>query len=110
LHPADLFELIRRHLAIDKAEQASVYNVGGGVDVSVSLAELTEVCREIVGRSVPVTSDAGTAAVDVPLYISDYSRIASLTGWRPERGVETIISDIFSWIRQNESELRGIFI
>jgi CDP-paratose 2-epimerase len=108
LHPADLFALMERHIDVIDKHSGSVHNVGGGAEISVSLAELTALCQKIVGTKVPITRRADTAAVDVPLYISDCGRISSALGWRPNRDVETIVSDIFSWIRDNESDLRLI--
>jgi len=110
LHPSDLFDLIEKHLQLVDRQPGRVYNVGGGPDVSVSLTELTDLCRKIVGRTVTVTKRPETAAYDVPLYVSDCSRIASAVKWRPARGVEVIVTDIVDWIRENESELRTIFV
>jgi CDP-paratose 2-epimerase len=110
LHPSDLFDLIEKHLQLVDRQPGCVYNVGGGADISVSLAELTALCRKIVGRTVPVTKRPETAGYDVPLYISDCSRISSAVKWRPTRGVEAIVSEIVDWIRENESELRTIFV
>ena len=107
LHPADLFELISLKSA--NCKPRGVYNVGGGLEVSSSLAELTTLCAEIVGNKVPIGSSAESSTVDIPLFISDSRRISSDTGWRPRRSVEVIVSDIFNWIRTNEAELRPIF-
>ena len=106
LHPADLFELIMKS---GNLRPGAVYNAGGGQEISVSLAELTDLCRTVVGKNVRIGSVAESTGVDVPLYISDCRRIVSDTGWRPTRSVETIVSDIFDWIRSNESILRPLF-
>ncbi len=110
LHPSDLFDLVEKHLQLVDRQPGCVYNVGGGVDNSVSLAELTALCQKIVGRTVPVMQRPDTAGYDVPLYISDCSRISSAVKWRPVRGIEAIVSEIADWIRENESELRTIFL
>ncbi len=109
LHPLDLFDLINSHFDMIDQNPGQVYNVGGGSSISTSLAELTTLCQEIVGRAVPAGTRPETSPVDVPLYISDCSRISTAAGWKPARGVEVIVSDIFNWIRENESELRTIF-
>jgi CDP-paratose 2-epimerase len=110
LHPSDLFDLIDQHLDLVDKDPGGVYNVGGGPAISVSLAELTALCQTIVGITVPVTGRPDTTAVDIPLYISDCGRISAAAGWRPSRNMETIVSDIFNWIRENESDLRPIFV
>ena len=107
LHPADLFELI--NLETTDCTPGAVYNVGGGLEISTSLAELTELCRSIVEKRVSIGSTAESSAVDIPLFITDSRRMLSVVRWRPSRGVEVIVSDIFNWIRLNETALRPIF-
>ena len=107
LHPSDLFELI--NIESTPCRPGAIYNVGGGQEISISLAELTDLCRNIVGATVPIGSTPESAAVDIPLFISDSRRITSDTSWHPRRGVEVIVSDIFNWIRANETALRPIF-
>lgn len=109
LHPADLFDLIQLQLARVDAWKADVYNVGGGREISFSLAELTSLCREITGRSVPVESVPETTAVDIPLYISDNARVTADYGWKPNRGVKTIVADIHDWILANRESLQKVF-
>ena len=86
-----------------------LFNVGGGLEVSVSLRELTEVCREVVGGEVPVTSNPETSPVDIPFYVSDAGRVRERFGWRPERGVRAIVSEIHQWLGANEAALRPLF-
>lgn len=109
LHPADLFSLIRKQL--DKIDSCSgeIFNVGGGYEISTSLFELTTLCQEILGRKVPVNEDPRTSPVDIPLYISDYSKAAHRFDWRPERSLRTIVEDITRWIDANEAQLKSIF-
>lgn len=109
LHPSDLFELIRKHCVLEERRYGRIYNVGGGSEISVSLAELTPLCRKVVGKNVPVTSRVETAEVDIPLFISDNRRISAEVGWRPTKNVEFIVNDTLNWIRENEAELRPIF-
>lgn len=109
LHPDDLFALLRRQLASSDNWSGEVYNVGGGRACSTSLLELTELCRTVVGNNVPVTADAATAAVDIPLFIADTRCAEQEFGWQPERDVNMIVSDIADWLRQNEAQLAPLF-
>ncbi|MDQ3685594.1 MAG: GDP-mannose 4,6-dehydratase, partial [Acidobacteriota bacterium] len=109
LHPLDLFSLIERQLA--KIEQCSgeIFNVGGGLEVSTSLLELSALCREVIGHQVPIKENPETSPVDIPLYISDYRKAAAAFDWQPRRRVRDIVGDIFRWIKENEAPLRAIF-
>ena len=44
----------------------AVYNVGGGRSGCVSLLELSHLCSERAGRSIPIGSNPDTSAADVP--------------------------------------------
>lgn len=106
LHPADLFALIEKQLDRSNGE---IYNVGGGLAGSVSLRELTTLCREIGGNDVAVGSNPATSPVDVPYYVSDHTKATNAFDWTPTRTPRDIMTDIAGWIRGNEDELRGLF-
>lgn len=109
LHPTDLFDLIQLQLADAEAMKGDVFNVGGGRANAVSLRELTDICRAATQREIPIASDATTSPVDVPLYISDNSRVENRFSWRPRQNVATIVEDIVRWLHEDEAELRPLF-
>ena len=109
LHPLDLVDLLSRQLEEPKHWNGEPFNAGGGRLISASLAELTNICRNIVGKSLSIGSTEQTERVDVPLYLTDYGRALKLFGWQPKRDIKSIISEIFEWIRSNEELLRPIF-
>ena len=109
LHPDDLFEVLNYQIAhLDKLN-GECFNIGGGMEVSTSLYELTKVCAEITGNEIKMGSDPETAKVDIPLYVSDYSKFQKLSSIAPRKNVVAIMNDIFSWIKENESTLRPFF-
>ena len=80
---------------------------GGGREVSLSLREATELCREPTGREVPLASVAEPRPQDPGVYISDCARLFGLTDWRPRRDARETMSDTFDWILANERSLRS---
>jgi CDP-paratose 2-epimerase len=108
LHPDDLHELLRLQLARIDEIGGAVFNVGGGAEASISLAELTARCRELTGRDVPVGSEPASHVMDVPFYVSDARGARQRFGWRPRRTVARILEETHAWIRANEDALRGI--
>ena len=64
---------------------AHVVNVGGGAEVSLSLRETTELCREITGHELELGSVRETRAGDVRVYLSDCRALSGYTDWRPRR-------------------------
>jgi CDP-paratose 2-epimerase len=107
LHVEDLVELVERQLLDPERWDGVTANVGGGREVSLSLAETTALCREISGNEVEVGPAGEDRPGDVPLYVSDCSRLFALTDWRPRRSAREVLEDIAAWIRAHAGELRS---
>jgi CDP-paratose 2-epimerase len=110
LHIADLYELVRTQVATSEDHSGCTYNVGGGPQCSVSLAELTNLCAErIHGSAPPVGSQPQTHPSDVPFYVSDIRKISARTKWQPRHNVENTLDDVFQWLGQYRSQLESLF-
>lgn len=109
LHPEDLYRLLLLQFKSGKGFQSDIFNVGGGYQGSVSLLELTGLCREVSGKQVSIASHPETAAVDVPFYVTDTGRVEKAFGWEPEHKAKDIVADIYRWIEENKETLRHIF-
>jgi CDP-paratose 2-epimerase len=105
LHVDDLLDLVDRQLAAPATWDGVTVNVGGGRACSLSLIEATALCAEISGRAVTVGSSPGNRPGDIPIYLSDCTRLFALTDWRPRRGTREILTDIHSWIVGHEAAL-----
>ncbi len=106
VHIDDLFRLIEWQSGNMDRVNRKTFNVGGGRDVSLSLLETTELCRDIVGNRIEIEGVEQERFADVRIYISDIRELALETGWRPQKSPVEIIVDIFNWIRSNERALR----
>ena len=109
LHVADLYDLVRAQAADMEKHSGAVYNVGGGHANSVSLAELTALCRARAGQSVPIASTPRTSDADVPYYVTDNHAVTAATGWTPTRPVPALLDDVFAWLRSHRAILEPIF-
>jgi CDP-paratose 2-epimerase len=109
LHPLDLAALLSKQIEKPGYWNGEQFNIGGGRIISVSLLELTGLCRDIVGNSVAIGSIENTERVDVPLYLTDYTKAQRCFDWRPQRDIKTIVSEIAGWVRSNEVAFRPIF-
>lgn len=110
LHIDDLIELVNDQLGRPDHWNGVTANVGGGVDVSLSLIETTELCRELTGKELEITRANEDRPGDVAVYISDCTKLSSITDWRPQRDARTILSDINDWIEANEAMIRATLI
>lgn len=108
LHVHDLFDLIRVQINDWGKYSGKVFNVGGGRENSLSLLELTERCATRAQRSISITADPQTRPADIPYYISDNSEIGAMANWRPGISVDTLLDEIFTWLRDFRTELEPI--
>ena len=103
MHVDDLVELVDAQLAEPERWDGFTGNVGGGREISLSLLETTELCRELTGSEVPVTPAGEDRPGDVPIYLSDCARLFEQTDWRPTRDPRRVLTDILAWVRENEA-------
>jgi CDP-paratose 2-epimerase len=108
LHVADLFDLLLLQTDALSLWDGRVYNVGGGTGVSLSLAELTTLCESVTGHRIPIKSVPETSPVDLRLYLTDARKVRRDFGWRPARGAEQIVRDIYQWIVEHRGTLEPI--
>lgn len=108
LHVADLCELVEDQIANFDGWEGWLGNVGGGLPVSASLLELTAICQKVTGRTVPVGSELENRPADLRIFLADSARLFARTAWRPRRGVEQIVADVFAWAQAHEEELRPL--
>ena len=108
LHVVDLCELVEEQISSFDRWDGWLGNVGGGLEISVSLQELTTACRKIVGREVPIAAEPGNRQADLRIFLADCSRLFTRTNWRPKRGVTQMVADIFEWVRVREKALQPL--
>jgi CDP-paratose 2-epimerase len=108
LHIDDLYNLLRLQIRKLSVCNGQVYNVGGGRKINVSLRELTALCQRLTGNKIVIKAVKEDRALDVPYYITDYSKANREFGWVPQKGMEQIVADIAEWIYQNKVKLKHI--
>jgi CDP-paratose 2-epimerase len=108
LHVNDLFELILAQLKDISLSSGQIFNIGGGREISVSLLELTRMCKEITGAELEISPIPNNRPGDIPYYISDYSKAAEIFDWKPKILVPAILSEIAQWIIDNKNILAPI--
>jgi len=109
LHVDDLFDAITIQMQDMDAYNGSVYNIGGGVDNSISLVELTNLCHKLTGKAPSVNPIKETRLGDVRIYISDTTLFSSTAKWNPKKSVNTVIEDVYVWFEENKSSLKEVF-
>ena len=101
-----------------KCEQADRDPVANGKLLRLLLGErdlqadepadvLDYLCREITGREIEIDAEPEDRPGDVPIYVSDCSRVRELGGWAPRRSARQVLEDIDAWIGENETMLKA---
>ena len=106
MHIDDFCELLLEQIGNFETYQGRLFNVGGGLDFSLSLLETTPLCEEITGNHISITPVAQTRPADVRIYLTDHRRLSAVKGWRPRRDARATLSDIFNWIRGAEEQVK----
>lgn len=109
LHVDDLCDLVAEQVSDIARHAGAPRNVGGGVARSTSLAELTTLCRRVTGVTMPIGADPTTRAADIPYYVSDCSRLADHTDWRPRRPLAVLLDDMNRWLVDERRLLEPVF-
>ena len=109
LHIDDLLDLV--YLQLDSWEQVhgQVFNVGGGVENSLSLLETTQLCEQITGRQISIQASIEDRPGDIPIFITDSRKVQAKLGWQPQRDALQTLTDIYHWVDQNAEVLRAVF-
>jgi CDP-paratose 2-epimerase len=91
------FDAVRQHIDTTRGE---VYNVGGGMENTVSLLELIEQIEEMTGHSLQYVLDERRPG-DQPVYITDYGKIQRATGWKPEMSLQQTLATLWRFWQEN---------
>lgn len=75
----------------------NAYNVGGGVDRTISLLELIDLIAQLNGARPRVYFDSGRTG-DQRYYVSDISKFGAATGWRPRVSVRDGVRRLNDWL------------
>jgi CDP-paratose 2-epimerase len=93
LHPNDLAALLLRQMRDSRKGGRRIYTAGGGPHNSMSLRELNEWCDDRFGKHTP-SSDLTPRKYDIPWLVMDSADANREFRWRPEIGIEHILTEI----------------
>ncbi len=109
LHIDDACDLVASVVPRIATLKGEVFNAGGGLACSVSLREMTDLCRDATGRQIAIGSVRETRPGDIPWYITDNREVSAALGWRPSRSAGDVVRDIAAWLRDNPTIVSTIF-
>ncbi len=108
IHIEDLYLAIKHQLQNFNNYTDQVYNIGGGLENSVSLKELTKLCEGITGNKIEIASVKEDRPADLRFFITDSRRFLEKSGLKWQKDARTTVQEIYEWIRDNEAQLEPI--
>jgi len=100
LHPNDLVPLLIRQICEPNWEAPKILNLGGGLENSLSLKELSIWCEKRFGPN-EVSSSPEERPMDAPWIVMDSSVAKNAWNWRPKIGINQILEEIASFADDN---------
>ena len=108
VHIDDVCELIYLQIKNLNKKYNQTFNVGGGIKNSISLKQLTAKCEKLTGNKLNIGSQKKTSIFDIPIYITDNSKISKIYKWKPSKNIDKILQDVYNWLITN-SDVRKYF-
>jgi len=100
LHPRDLVSLLKKQMTCGASNPQRIFNLGGGADNAISLANLSAWCGERFGKH-HVGCDPNERRFDVPWLVMDSARASNVWDWQPETGLEAVLEEIAQHAEQS---------
>ncbi len=92
------FEKVRAQM---EKTAGQIYNVGGGIQNSVSLLEVIEMIEQVTGTQVRYTMQRPRPG-DQLFYVTDFEKLSKHTGWKPKISVRQNLQMIWSWWKEQQ--------
>jgi len=108
IHIDDLFNVVHTQIKDMDRYTGETFNIGGGLENSLSLFELTKLCEKMSGNHIEIKKELKDRPNDVRIYLSDTSKFQKKSDWKCQHNAEKTISDIYRWIIENKSVLERI--
>lgn len=95
------FEKVRTQL---EKTAGQIYNVGGGMENSVSLREVIDEIEKLTGKRLRCETQRPRPG-DQLFYVTDFAKLNQHTGWKPLNNVRQTIEAIHGWWQENRRPL-----
>ncbi len=91
--------------AFYQTRKPGIYNIGGGIEQSISLLECLELIGEITGKK-PMISFSSPRLGDLLYFVCDISKAKQGLNWGPKVSTREGVSKLINWVKENEKLFR----
>jgi len=96
LHAEDMISLYFSTLKHADAAAGQAFNIGGGIDNSLSLLELFRLLEAEIGLPLKYINLPPRES-DQRVFVADISKMEQLTGWKPQVSAQQGVSSMLEW-------------
>ncbi|EIJ43134.1 dTDP-D-glucose 4,6-dehydratase [Beggiatoa alba B18LD] len=100
LHVDDLVSAYESAINAPDKANGQAFNVGGGVNNTMSLLELIALLEQGLGKKIPLTFDAWRPG-DQPVFVCNLQKIQTTLGWTPQISTTQGVNKLIQWVRDN---------
>lgn len=104
----DLFNAIDIQINNIKKYNNEIFNIGGGLENSLSLLEMTDLCQKITKNKINISSCFENRPDDIRIYLSDSSKFKKMSNWSCKKNKEQTFQEIYKWIIDHQDILEKI--
>ncbi len=108
LHPIDLFNLLLQQLLSNANFEEKIFNIGGGVENTLSLLELDMICKEKINKKKVIQTVSENRSLDIPYYASNNDLATLKWGWRPTKSAHQVIDEIVEFSSKNVPFIKAL--
>ena len=105
LYPQDLVPLLSRQMLEPDLEAPKIINLGGGIENSMSLKELSSWCEDRFGQN-EVLASKDKRPMDAPWIVMDSTVAQNAWNWSVRTKIEQILDEIADHADQNPNGLK----
>lgn len=105
MHPKDLVPVLTRQMMEPDMDAPKLVNLGGGIDNSMSLKELSNWCEERFGENEVIESEE-IRPMDAPWIVMDSATAQNAWNWDVQTGLDKILDEIAEHAEKNPNWLK----
>lgn len=102
LHAKDMKSLYFSAVAAKEKIKGQAFNIGGGMDQSLSLLELFQLLEEIQGITMQYTQLPERLS-DQKIFVADISKASELLNWRPAVSAKNGVQQMLDWLQKSHN-------
>ena len=106
IHIDDVCQIVLLQIKNLKKIYNKTFNIGGGPKNTVSLKNLTSKCQIITNNKIKIGKIPKTSIFDIPYYVTNNNKIIKFYKWSPNKSINLIIKDIYTWLTTNKLMLK----